>query len=69
MPEDAVAVLYLGRLSAHAKAHPLPMFRALGRAAELTPRPIVAVLAGLYHDADTRRAFEATAAALAPRSA
>ena len=66
LPEDAVAVLYLGRLSAHAKAHPLPMFRALGRAAARTDRPVVAVLAGWYQDDDTRRAFEATAAALAP---
>lgn len=64
--EDAVAVLYLGRLSAHAKAHPVPMFRALGRAAARTARPLVVVLAGWYHDDDTRRAFEATAAALAP---
>lgn len=66
LSDDAVAVLYLGRLSAHAKAHPLPMFRALGRAAARTERPIVAVLAGWYHDEDTRAAFEATAAALAP---
>jgi len=66
LSDDAVAVLYLGRLSAHAKAHPLPMFRALGRAAARSPRPIVAVLAGWYHDDDTRRAFEATAATLAP---
>jgi len=66
LADDAVAVLYLGRLSAHAKAHPLPMFRALGRAAGRTDRQIVAVLAGWYHDDDTRRAFEATAAALAP---
>lgn len=66
VPDDAVVVLYLGRLSAHAKAHPLPMFRALGRAAARTTRPIVAVMAGWYQDDDTRRAFEATAAALAP---
>ncbi|MEQ8394014.1 glycosyltransferase family 4 protein [Thalassobaculum sp.] len=66
LSDDAVAVLYLGRLSAHAKAHPLPMFRALGRAASRTTRPIVAVLAGWYHDDETRTAFEATAAALAP---
>ena len=55
VPDDAVAVLYLGRLSAHAKAHPLPMFRALGRVAERTSRPIVSGLG-----------VEATAAALAP---
>lgn len=66
LSDDTVAVLYLGRLSAHAKAHPLPMFRALGRAAARSARPIVAVLAGWYHDDDTRQAFEATAAALAP---
>lgn len=64
--DDAIAVLYLGRLSAHAKAHPLPMFRALGRASARTDRPLVAVLAGWYHDDGTRTAFEATAATLAP---
>lgn len=64
--DDAVVVLYLGRLSAHAKAHPVPMFRALGRAATRTRRPLVAVLAGWHHDDDTRLAFEATSAALAP---
>jgi alpha-maltose-1-phosphate synthase len=66
LSDDTVAVLYLGRLSAHAKAHPLPMFRALGRAASRTQKSIVAVLAGWYHDDETRIAFEATAVALAP---
>src|SRR3546814_11855736 len=31
LTDDTVAVLYLGRRSAHAKAHPLPLFRARGR--------------------------------------
>ena len=35
---DAVAVLFLGRLSATAKAHPLPMFRGLQIAQERTGR-------------------------------
>lgn len=61
-----VAVLYLGRLAAHAKAHPIPMFRALGLAAARTSTPLVCVLAGWFHDDVSKAAFLETAQALAP---
>src|SRR3546814_8370423 len=51
LTDDTVAVPYLGRLSAPAKAHPVPMFREIGRAAARSARPLVAVLAGWSHDA------------------
>lgn len=44
--EDEVAVLFVGRLSHHAKAHPFPMFRGLGRAAARTGRAVHLLLAG-----------------------
>src|SRR5262249_27889204 len=33
---DDIAVLFMGRLSAHAKAHPIPMYLALQKAAQKT---------------------------------
>lgn len=44
-PEDIV-VLFFGRLSFHAKAHPLPMFQACERAQARTRRKIHLVLTG-----------------------
>ena len=44
--DDAVAALFLGRLSATAKAHPLPMFRGLQAAHERTKRKVHLILAG-----------------------
>jgi len=44
--DSDVAVLYFGRLSIHAKAHPLPMFVALEEAARQTGKPVVLILAG-----------------------
>ncbi len=46
--DDAVAALFLGRLSATAKAHPLPMFLGLQAAQVETGRPIHLILAGWF---------------------
>jgi glycosyltransferase involved in cell wall biosynthesis len=43
---DEVAILYVGRLSHHAKAHPFPMFRGASLAARTTERPVHLLLAG-----------------------
>ena len=43
---DEVAVLFVGRLSHHAKAHPFPMFRGLSLAAEMTQQKVHLVLSG-----------------------
>ncbi len=66
--ERDIVVLHHGRLSFHAKGHPLPMFAALGRAASRAPAGcrVVLVLSGWYADATQRRAFEQQAAAVAP---
>jgi starch synthase len=45
---EDVAVLYVGRLSRHGKAHPLPMLAALGRAARMQPQPLHLILAGWW---------------------
>lgn len=46
--DDDVAVLFFGRLSFHAKAHPVPMFLALEAAAQRTARKVVLMLTGRF---------------------
>jgi glycosyltransferase involved in cell wall biosynthesis len=43
---EAVAVLFVGRFTPHAKAHPFPMFQGLARAARDTGQPIHLILSG-----------------------
>jgi len=64
--EDEVVILYVGRLSHHAKAHPFPMFRGASLAASASARRIHLILAGwaahpAVHDAflDGARTFAA----------
>ena len=67
--EADVVVLHHGRLSFHAKAHPLPMLLGLQRAAAAAPPGgrVVLVLSGWFADETQRRAFATEAAALAPQ--
>ena len=64
IPDDAIVVLYVGRLNYTSKMNPAPMAMALERAARLTKKPIHWVLSGWaasevvaknYHD-ETRSA-------------
>ncbi|ONG54996.1 hypothetical protein BKE38_09730 [Pseudoroseomonas deserti] len=65
--EDTVVVLSLGRLSWHAKAHPVALFGALGRAARRPGAPrLHCVLAGWFAHGEQEEAHRAMAAALAP---
>jgi glycosyltransferase involved in cell wall biosynthesis len=66
--ERDIVVLHHGRLSFHAKGHPLAMFAAIGRAAARAPAgsKVVLVLSGWYADDTQRRAFENQARAVAP---
>lgn len=62
--EDDVVVLFFGRLSFHAKAHPLAMYQALGRAAG--SRSVVLIEAGQFPNDKTREAFDQARAAACP---
>jgi len=60
------AILYLGRLSFHAKAHPLPMFLAAEEAARRTGRRIHVIMAGWFASDAIERAFRDAARSFAP---
>jgi glycosyltransferase involved in cell wall biosynthesis len=51
IPEGAHVVVFVGRLSLHAKAHPLPLYLALDKAAE-TVGPIVLLECGSFGSGD-----------------
>ena len=54
---DAVAVLFVGRFTPHAKAHPFPMFQGLVRAAQRTGQPVHLILSGWYANDGQLRMF------------
>lgn len=65
--DDDVVLLFVGRLSHHAKAHPFPMFAAAQAAAQANPdRSIHLVLCGWFSNAKVRDGFTCCAARLAP---
>jgi alpha-maltose-1-phosphate synthase len=61
-----VAVLYVGRLSRHGKAHPLPMMAALGRAARTQPQSLHLILAGRWLHPPEEAIWREQAAMLCP---
>lgn len=62
--EHTLVVLFMGRLSFHAKAHPLAMYQALERAAQVTDKPVVLVECGWHANDFIKKAY-ADAARLA----
>lgn len=58
--DDAMVFLFLGRLVYHAKAHPLPMYLALQRAAEATGKEVHLVLAGWFGSPEIEKVFHAS---------
>lgn len=63
---DALVVLFMGRLSFHAKAHPLAMYQALERAAARTAKPVVLVECGWHANEFIQKAYADAAAAACP---
>ena len=64
--EKTVVVLFLGRLSFHAKAHPLALYQALQRAAAQTDQRLCLVECGAFANASIREAFEEASASACP---
>lgn len=63
---DSFVLLFVGRLSHHAKAQPFPLLVAAQRAAEVSGRRIVLVMSGWFANEAVRRAFSQGAALFAP---
>ncbi len=61
---DTLVVLFMGRLSFHAKAHPLAMYQALEAAAQTTGKQVLLVECGWHANTHISQAY-ATAAGLA----
>jgi glycosyltransferase involved in cell wall biosynthesis len=55
--EDTLVVLFVGRLISYAKAHPVPMYLALERAAQRTGKSVVLVQAGWFEAEHDEQAF------------
>ena len=64
--DDEVAILFLGRLSFHAKANPYPMYVALEETARRTGRKLVLIQAGWFANEAIERAFRIGAETLCP---
>lgn len=64
-PDDLV-VLFVGRLIFHAKAHPVPMYLALERAAQATNAKVHLIQAGWFEDEQQELAFKETASVFSP---
>lgn len=63
---DALIVLYTGRLSFHAKAHPLAMYQALEHAAQTTGKNVILVECGWHANEYIEKAFAAGAELVSP---
>lgn len=63
---DDIMVLFVGRLIFYAKAHPVPMYMALERAAQRTGKKIFLVQAGWFENAKEEAAFKKAPPQFAP---
>ena len=66
LSENDVAVLFVGRLSFHAKAHPHPMLVALQNVAQTSSKKIHLIQAGWFANEPIEQAFKQAAKELAP---
>lgn len=64
--ENEIAVLFVGRLSFHAKAHPLPMYLGLEQAAKASGKKIHLIQSGWFANEAIERAFKTGARSLCP---
>lgn len=63
---EATAVLFVGRFTPHAKAHPFPMFQGLAQAARQTGKPVHIILSGWAASDGQRKIFLDGAKEFAP---
>ena len=63
---DDVLILYMGRLSFHAKAHPLPLYQALEAAQRDTGCKIILLEAGWYPNETIKQSYANAAQSICP---
>lgn len=63
---DDIVVLFVGRLIFHAKAHPVPMYLAVERAAKATNAKVHLIQAGWFEDQQQEVAFKQAASLFSP---
>ncbi len=63
---DTLIVLYMGRLSFHAKAHPLAMYQALEKAVEISGKDILLVECGWHANDSIAEAYQEAAMETCP---
>lgn len=63
---DETAILFVGRLSHHAKAHPFPLFRGVAEAAQATQQKLHLIVAGWAVSDAVQNAFVQGAESFAP---
>lgn len=66
LAEEAIAILFFGRLSVHAKASPFQLAQAAEAAARRLDRPVTIIWCGWFQDDYQRSSFMETAQAMAP---
>lgn len=54
---DTIVVLYMGRLSFHAKAHPFAMYQALQKARSTTAKSVTLIECGWYPNDEIQKSF------------
>lgn len=64
--DDTLVVMFMGRLSFHAKSHPLPMYLALEEAAGRSGRSVTLIECGWHGNDSIKQAFGEGAAKLCP---
>ena len=64
--DDTLVVMFMGRLSFHAKVHPLPMYLALEEAARRSGKSVTLIECGWHGNESIQRAFDQGAAKLCP---
>jgi glycosyltransferase involved in cell wall biosynthesis len=65
---DEVAVLFVGRLSHHTKAHPFPLYHGVSEAARATGRKVHLLMSGWAHNQAVMQAFRDGAQSFAPHA-
>jgi alpha-maltose-1-phosphate synthase len=66
IPQDEIVVLFVGRLCFYAKAHPVPMYLALEKAAQATKTKIHFVQAGWFEDEKEEASFKSSPQVFCP---